>query len=230
LDGRERLLDILRRRMRIEGGEADGGCGQRALPSSGESRTVGTIADLPQAAIGTFGLGIPVVFLSMLVKGKDAYLPAGAKFTAYLNGDVALDRIALERVQPARVEHKGPATVTIFAKATAMWTHRPVYCGRVALAKLPSFTYLRIQLPPGKYFFRSEDERTVEVSLKAGEEVYLELLQRASNAGIKGFLYRVENEDGEEEIGHLKRLAEEKITKVSDANVAELNASPELQQ
>lgn len=139
--------------------------------SAGERRDVGTMSDMPGAAVATFGVGIPMVFLSMLEKGKDAYLPVGTKLTAYLNGDVALDRIALERVQPAPVQPKGPATVTIFATATAMWDHRPVYCGKIALAKLPRFTYLKIQLPPGKYFFRSEDEQVVEVRLQEGQEV-----------------------------------------------------------
>jgi hypothetical protein len=54
---------------------------------------------------------------SMLEKGKDAYLPAGTAFTAYLNGDVVLDRIALQGIQPAPVQRKGPATVTIFRTA-----------------------------------------------------------------------------------------------------------------
>ena len=137
--------------------------------------------------------------------------------------------MALERVQPPSVEHKGPATVTIFAAATAPWNHRPVYCGKVALAKLPRFTYLKIQLPPGKYFFRSEDEQVVEVRLQEGQEVYLQMLEMVRfKGGAKGLLIQVDNEDGEEAIAPLKRLADEKVTKVSDANLADLNADPPL--
>ena len=195
---------------------------------SGESRLVGTMADIPQAAIETFGVGIPIVFLSMLEKGKDAYLPVGTEFTAYLNGDVVLDGKALERVQPAPVERKGPATVTIFAMANAMWTHRSVYCGTVALAKLPRSTYLRIQLPPGTYFFRSEDEQVVEVLLKEGQEVYLQMLQMPTRNRIKGYLVQVDNDDGETGIAQLHRLVDRKVTKISDANLAELKAGPGL--
>jgi hypothetical protein len=51
--------------------------------SEGRSRDVGTMADIPQAAIVSFGELVPVVLISMLEKGKDAYLAAGTAFTAY---------------------------------------------------------------------------------------------------------------------------------------------------
>jgi hypothetical protein len=168
-----------------------------------------------------------MVFLTMLEKGKDACLPVGTKFTAYLNGDVALDRSTLERVQPVPIERKGPATVTIFAAGTGWWAHHPIYCGKVALAKIPRFSYLKVQLPPGDYLFRSEDAQTVGVGLKEGDEVYLQMLQIARN-GVKGILIQVDNYDGEAAITHLKRIADEKITKISYANLAELQAAPEL--
>jgi uncharacterized membrane protein len=41
------------------------------------------MADIPQAAIVSFGELVPVVLISMLEKGKDAYLAAGTAFTAY---------------------------------------------------------------------------------------------------------------------------------------------------
>src|SRR5260370_30945052 len=44
--------------------------------SEGKSRDVGKIADIPWAAIATFGWGIPMVLFSMLQKGKNAYGPA----------------------------------------------------------------------------------------------------------------------------------------------------------
>src|SRR5262249_24306586 len=144
--------------------------------SEGETRDVGKIADLPRATIESIplgGMGIPMLFLSMLEKGKDAYLPAGTKFTAYLNDDVALDRVALEHIQPAPAQHTGLATVTIFGLGGATRFHPPVYCGKIALAKLPGSAYLKIQLPPGKYFFRSSDEQVVEVRLEEGQELYL---------------------------------------------------------
>lgn len=198
--------------------------------SSGESRDVATIADVlnPQNAL-FFGVTIPMELFTMLEKGKDAYLPVGTKFVAYLNGDVVLDRIALERVQPPAVQRKGPATVTVFAAQTAVWSHYPVYCGNVALAKLPRYVYLKIQLPAGKYFFRSSDEQGVEVRLEQGQELYLRMMQVSERkGGTKGRLFQVDNEDGEEGIAHLRRLADKDVTKVSDANLAGLKAISEV--
>jgi hypothetical protein len=179
---------------------------------------------------GLLGVGIPLVLLSMLGKGTDAHLAVGTKFTAYLNGDVSLDRMALERVQPAPVQRKGPATVTIFDVATARWDRRSVYCGKVALAKLRPSSYLKIQLPPGKYFFRADDEQIVEVRLEEGQEVYLHMQIVALKGGtkFKGHLVQVDNEDGEEEVANLNELRDKDVRRVSDADLAELKAAPEV--
>jgi hypothetical protein len=199
--------------------------------SEGKSRDVGTMADLPRAAIVSFGELVPYVLFSMLEKGKDAYLAAGTAFTAYLNGDVVLDRIALERIQPAPVQRKGPATVTIFRTAeTRMVGPPPVYCGKVTLAKLPRPAYLKIQLPPGEYFFRSSFEQTVEVRLEEGQELYLQMQLTVSKSrrGFTNRLVQVDNENGEEKVAGLHQLGEKDVAKVSDANLADLKAAPEV--
>src|SRR6266852_5257128 len=197
--------------------------------SEGKSRDVGTMADIPGAAIVSFGELVPYVLFSMLEKGKDAYLAAGTAFTAYLNGDVVLDRIALERIQPAPVQRKGPATVTIFRTAeTRMLGPPPVYCGKVALAKLPRPAYLKIQLPPGKYFFRSSFEQGVEVRLEEGQGLYLQMQLTVSKRGFKNRLVQVDNEDGEDKVATLHQLGDKDVTKISDADLTELKAVPEV--
>lgn len=199
--------------------------------SEGKRRDVGTIADIPRAAIETFGWGIPIVLFSMLEKGKDIDWPAGTRFTAYLNGDVVLDRSALDRVQPVPVQRKGPATVTIFRTAeTRMLGPPPVYCGKVALGELPRPAYLKIQLPPGEYFFRSSFEQTVEVRLEEGQELYLQMQLTVSKSkrGFTNRLEQVDNEDGEEKVANLHQLGDEDVAKVSDANLADLKAAPEV--
>ena len=198
--------------------------------SDGKSRDVGTVADIPRLGIGTFGVGIPIVLFSMLEKGSDAYWPAGTKFTAYLNGDVVLDRSALARVQPAPVQRKRLATVTIFRTAeTKMLGSPPVYCGKVDLAKLSRPGYLKIQLPPGKYFFRSSFEQAVEVRLEEGQELYLQMQLTVSKHGFQkqNRLVQVNNEDGEDKVATLHQLGDKDFRRVSDADLAELKAAPE---
>jgi hypothetical protein len=165
----------------------------------------------------------------MMEKGKDAYWPAGTKFTAYLNGDVVLDRSALTRVQPAPVQRTGPATVTVFRVDTGLRFQLPVYCGKIALAKLPHSAFMQIQLPPGKYFFRSSDKQIVEERLEEGQELYLQVqLVIVRKGGFKGHLVRVDNADGEEKVANLNELRDKEIRKVSDADLAELKAAPEI--
>jgi len=165
--------------------------------SEGKSRVVGTVADIPEAVIVSFGELVPYILFSMLEKGKDAYLAAGTAFTAYLNGDVFLDRTTLERIQPALVQRTGPAIVTIFRVETGLRFQLPVYCGKITLGKLPHSTYMQIQLPPGKYFFRSSDRQVVEVRLEEGQELYLQMqLAVVHKGGFKGHLVRVDNADG----------------------------------
>ena len=141
--GRPGNLDIAIQSVQLLTGENAPLRAEQHSEGQGKDVTMGP-RDIIESSV-FFGVPIPFMLASMLEKGKDAYLPAGTKFTAYLNGDVALDRVALERVQPAPAQHTGPATVTIFATATAMGVHRPVYCGQVALAKLPRSAYMKIQ-------------------------------------------------------------------------------------
>lgn len=197
--------------------------------SEGKSRDVAKVADIPRDAIATFGIGIPIDLFSMLEKGKDAYWPAGTKFIAYSNGDVVLDRSALERVQPAPVQRTGPATVKIFRIDTGLRFQLPVYCGKVALGKLPHSSFIQIQLPSGKYFFQSSDKHVIEVRLEEGEELYLHMrLVVVRKGGFKGHLDRVDNEDGEEEVANLNELRDKAARTVSDADMEELKAVPEV--
>jgi len=187
------------------------------------------MADIPQAAIISFGELVPVVLISMLEKGKDASLAAGTAFTAYLNGDVVLDRIALERIQPAPVQRTGPATVTIFRAEAGTRFQLPVYCGKVDLAKLPHSAFLKIQLPPGKYYFHSSDAHVVELSLEDGKEFYLQMqLVVVRKGGFRGHLVLADNAVGEEEVANLNELSIKNVGRVSDLDIGGLQATPEV--
>jgi hypothetical protein len=187
---------------------------------------------LGMAYVGMTGLGLPLVPFLLLEKGKDALLPAGTKFTAYLNGEVPLDRTAFERAQPQPtiVHRTGPATVTIFRgrPPRAIAFKPPVYCGKIALAKLPNNRYLKIQLPPGSYSFRSSDDQVVEVPLEEGQEVYLQMQMVTHGfSGMKGHLTQVSSSEGVDELAGLRELSSNDVAKVSDAALADLRALPE---
>jgi hypothetical protein len=176
-------------------------------------------------------LALPILPLFLLEKGKDALLPAGTRVTAYLNGDVPLERAAYERMQPAVVRRAGPATVTIFRENANVHygsANKPsVYCGKIALARLPSGGYVKIQLPPGKYSLRSNDEQAIELQLEEGQEVYLGMQMVTHGLSIKGHLSQVSNSEGEDEIAGLHELSGKDVATISGAQLADLQAMPE---
>ena len=174
-------------------------------------------------------LAVPFLPLFSLEKGEDVRLPAGTKVTAYLNGDVPLERGAFERLQPTVERRAGPATVTIYRENVHYASaYKPsVYCGKIALARLPSGGYLKIQLPPGKYSLRSNDEQAVELQLEEGQEVYVEMEIVTHGLSVKGHLKKVSNSEGEDEIASLHKLSGKEVATVSGAQVADLQAVPE---
>jgi hypothetical protein len=174
-------------------------------------------------------VALPLLPLFLLERGEDVRLPAGTKVTAYLNGDVPLDRGEYERVQPAIAPRTGPATVTIFRESIHYASaYKPsVYCGKIALARLPSGGYLKIQLPQGKYSFRSNDDQAVELQLEDGQEIYVQMQIVTHGLSAKGHLTQVSSSEGEDEIASLSELSGKDVAKVSDANLADLQTTPE---
>jgi hypothetical protein len=102
-----------------------------------------------------------------------------------------------------------------------------VYCGKIALARLPSGGYLKIQLPPGKYSFRSNDDQVLEFHLEEGQEVYVQMQIVAHGLSVKGHLTQVSSSEGEDEIVSLHELSSKDIATASDAQLTDLQAMPE---
>ena len=225
--GRAGSLDVAIQSVQLLNGDTAALRAEQHSKGTGKSGQMGQ--DMALLATETMGLGLPLVPLLLLEKGKDALLPAGTKFTAYLNADVPLDRTAFERVQPVIAPRTGPAMVTIFrAKFPDVLAYKPsVYCGQIALARLPHDGYFKIQLPPGKYFFRSNDDQLLELHLEEGQEVYLQMQMIIHGFSVKGHLKQVSNSDGEDELVGFHELSGKDVAAVSDANLADLQAMPE---
>jgi hypothetical protein len=223
--GRAGSLDVAIQSVELLNGAA------APLRAEQHAKGVGNSAEmgLGMAYLGMTGLGLPLVPFLLLEKGKDALLPAGTKFTAYMNGEVPVDRTAFEKVQPSIAQPSGPATVTIFrGRPPRAIAYQPsVYCGKMALARLSIDHYLKIQLPPGKYSFRSNDDQVVELNLEGGQEVYVQMQMIFHGLSVKGHLTHVSNSEGADELSGLSELSSSDFTKVSEAQLAELQAVPE---
>jgi len=171
---------------------------------------------------------LPMVPFVLLEKGKDAVIPAETPFTAFVNGDIPLDRAALESAQPPVVHRSGPATVTVyripFPPATA---YRPsVYCGKVELARISRSQFMKLQLPPGHYNFESNDFQPITVDLAEGDDVYLELQMVMHGMGVKGHLVQVSVAYGEDTVNasHASEIPAADMVKLSSVSHDDLLA------
>ncbi len=213
---------LLRARRHLEGAEKTGQMARdmEQVKSDMGNGPLGPVTEL---------FALPILPLFLLEKGADLRLPAGTKVTAYLNGDVPVDRTAFGRLQPALVRGTGPATITIFRENIhyASGNKPSVYCGKIALARLPSGGYLRIQLPPGKYSLRSNDEQAIELQLDEGQEVYVQMEIVTHGLSAKGHLKKISKSEGEDEIASLHELNDKDVATISGAALSDLQAMPE---
>lgn len=133
--------------------------------------------DIADASIRSFGLGAPIF---LLFKGQDVEVSAGTTFTAYVDGDVPLDRARLGDLQPTPKPATGLATVYLFRSETRGDKLPPIYCGAVEVAKLGGQHYVEAQIPPGEYLFRSPSiKKTIRLKAEAEQTYYIHFYPNA---------------------------------------------------
>jgi len=192
---------------------------------NGVGRSMGT--DMGQMLAESRGIGLPFLPLVMLEKGKDAILPENTKSTAYLNGDLLLDQTALERAQPPVVRRTGPATVTIFRTDGWRGYSPDVYCGKITLGWLSAGRFLKIQLPPGKYFLDANAHQVLELSLEEGQDVYIEMQGVVHGLGIRWHFKQVSTEEGEDQVAGYRESNPKNVVKISSVSLTDLRATPD---
>jgi hypothetical protein len=183
-------------------------------------------SDSAEALADSRGFALPLLPLIRLEKGNDVTLPEDAKVTAYVNGDVVLSRLDVERVQPPPVQRAGPATITIFrtSNSSGSFSEPSLYCGNVAVTQLWNGRYFRMRLPRGSYYFQSNENQVLELHVEEGQEFYLQMQMAARGFGTKGHLVQVSNAEGEDEVAHLREMSAKNVAKISDASLADLQA------
>ncbi len=64
--------------------------------------------------------------------------------------------------------------------------------------------------------------------LEEGQGLYLQMQLTVSKRGFKNRLVQVDNEDGEDKVATLHQLGDKDVTRISDADLTELKAVPEV--
>ncbi len=136
----------------------------------------------PAKVVSDSGILWPVV--PFVIRGDEAFVSKGAKFSAYVNGDVAFDS-AQVRQNMRTLEEKSSAALAAATAGKAevhFYRHVPdvvggkptIYLDGSELARMQGDRYFSILISPGAHVFRA-DKSEIRLECKAGEEYYLRL-------------------------------------------------------
>ena len=131
---------------------------------------------------------MPYVPVYLLAKGAEVRIAAGTRFTAFVDGDVKLDRSSLGANAPVVDPNSNIATIYVFRgnQDKDPGFEQPVSCGRYYLGNLSDSQYLGFKVPPGRYWIYADSGVTklsksqqqsalVTLAVEAGQSYYLEV-------------------------------------------------------
>ncbi len=123
----------------------------------------------------TGGFGVLYLPFAPLQHGKQAIVPKGTIVRAAIQSDAVLERASVEASQPKPAERgSGPPSVTIYNSAGNQAKSVTIWCGTVNVGKLKPGRRFNFKLPPGTYWFRSEEKgRGTPLKADAGEDYYV---------------------------------------------------------
>lgn len=183
---------------------------------------------------------MPLAPVYLLAKGDQASMPAGTRFTAYLDGDLTVDRSGLEAAGPPPGPNPDIATIFIFrgSQDSAPSLEQPVSCGRVPVGTFSGSQYMKFEVTPGRYWCYSQFHTTklspaqqatqlVEIDAAAGQSCYLEVALVSVKHGItKPTLQKVDESFGAEEVFRAESHANTFIPETGTNHPPAISAAP----
>ncbi|MGH9492414.1 MAG: hypothetical protein ACRD2K_02840 [Terriglobales bacterium] len=132
-----------------------------AARTQGASRQNEVTHEMFEVVDWTRGLGIPLLPLFALQKGRHAMFMAGSVFSAFLDGGISADEQAVRAAQPPPPPVRtGPAVLTVY-HLDGLGSHLPdVFIGNERIAWLDDGQSFQISLPPGTYWIRLRERKT----------------------------------------------------------------------
>lgn len=160
-------------------------------------------------------LGILLSPVIPFLKGDEAFVSKGAKFSAYVSGDSSFDS-AQVRQNMSTLDEKNSAALAAATGGKAevhVYRHVPdvsggkptIYLDSSELARMQGDRYFNILIAPGAHVFRS-DKSEIRLECKAGEEYYLRVERRGLGmvSPPRAHLTLVPGQQGEDEIYSLR--------------------------
>jgi hypothetical protein len=182
----------------------------------------------------------PLAPVYLLAKGDQASMPAGTRFTAYLDGDTTVDRAGLEAAGPPPGPNPDVATIYIFrgSQDKAPSVEQPVSCGRVSVGSFSGSQYMKFEVTPGRYWCYSQFHtaklspaqqagQLVEIDAAAGQSYYMEVALVPVKHGItRPILQRVDEKLGAEEVFRAASRANTFLPETGTDHPAAMSAKP----
>ena len=112
--------------------------------------------DIAALEAQTLGFGVAIIPVILLQRGPDMVVEPGTRFEAFIAGEQALDREALERAQASlRAPRQDVAVVYLYRRLDNQpkdIDHWPATCGEAYIGTLDRGRYIRLELPDGRYW------------------------------------------------------------------------------
>jgi len=163
----------------------------------------------PAKVLSDSGILWPV--LPFVIRGDEAFVSKGAKFSAYVNGDALFDSVQVRQNMSALEEKNSAAlaAVTSGKGEVHIYRHVPdvvggkptIYLDSSELARMQGDRYFNILISPGAHVLRA-DKSEIRLECKAGEEYYLRLERRGLGmvSPPRAHLIVVPGQQGEDEM------------------------------
>jgi hypothetical protein len=206
--------------------------GLRTLKSANRNVSLETQAEAYDLIQSTGGFGVFFLPLFMLKHGEYPVLPAGMEFTTALSQAVTVQRTELVSLQPIEEKRHGNPVVTVYHISNPPGDRPKLYCGNAEVARLEGGTQFVLELPPGKYWFRSNSKKNaVSLLMEEGGEYYLRVESvmtwgNPQNPGFSQFLNLRDHDIGELEASEQAPLDVQNIKELSKIDIARLSAAP----
>jgi hypothetical protein len=197
-------------------------------------------SEMGEMVLFTRGLGLPLTPFFLLKHGNDMAVSPGDRFQAFVDGDVPLNLDTFVAASASLAAHSDVAVVYLFRSAHDSGNpQEPVLCGEALVGVFHQDQFVRLELPPGLYWFRTGQaafKRTQRLHEKdylalradAGSTYYLEV--RAFRVSmwkdLDAHLIRLEREAGAAAATEINYKAEHPLDKPTTEDWEKLQLQP----
>jgi hypothetical protein len=202
--------------------------------------------DMAVVTIYTAGLATPALPLLLLEHGEVLEVRPGTRFEALVDGDYKLDREQLEKAQAGLGPWQDVGVVYVYrlAKNRASDYEDPVTCGEAMIGRFSHGNYVRLELPPGLYWFhtgypsghvmtKNKPDSFFQLRVESGRTYYLRMWTKqklSTETGFQSALELVDPSTGVEEIYDIWTSAESAMKEITPETLTQLQVQPKAQK